>query len=136
MIYELKSVSLTLVCSAWKREAAINWRWRHKLTHLNNVDLQTDKRIVVRAKECSRLDTNDATNDSSCLVQDARQVAAGLRVAEADTVLLHWGARQVRYIDHRRRFRLPERVPRLHRAAGHNASHRQVTLVVIENPRQ
>lgn len=48
------------------------------------------------------------------LVSDAHQVAAGLRMAETDEILLRRGTRQVRHLDYRCRLRIPERISWLH----------------------
>ena len=58
--------------------------------------------------------------------EDARENADGLRVAEAESLLLQGGRGSLRHLHHGRELRLPERVPRLHGPARHHAPHGQV----------
>jgi len=60
----------------------------------------------------------------------AREVADGLRMAEAVSVLLPRGRRQVRRVNHQRQLHLHERIPRLHWTTRHHSTHWQVHACV------
>jgi len=61
----------------------------------------------------------------------AYSVSVGLRMAEADPVLLQGGRRPMCRRNHRRQLHLHERIPWMYRTPRHHASYRQATIYIV-----